>query len=159
MHSTRPQRLPKGTRRTRVGRFSERNRIYHVITKTSNNQPVFQSFGCARILIDLLHQQQTATHASSLAFVVMPDHLHWLMQLTGDRSLSICVNAVKSGSTRRINATTGRSGRLWQKGYYDHAIRTEEDLPAIARYIVANPVRAGIVASVRTYPHWDAMWL
>jgi REP element-mobilizing transposase RayT len=159
MRSTQLQRSPKGTRRTRVGRFSERNRIYHVITKTLHNQPVFQSYGNARILIDLLRQQQIGAHASSLAFVVMPDHLHWLLQLTGERSLSICVNAIKSGSTRRINTRIGNSGRLWQKGFYDHAIRTEEDLPAVARYIVANPVRAGIVASVKAYPHWDAVWL
>jgi hypothetical protein len=37
-------------------------------------------------------------------------------------------------------------------------IRREEDLVSIARYIVANPLRAGIVKSVREYPHWDAVW-
>jgi len=38
-------------------------------------------------------------------------------------------------------------------------MRKEEDLQALARYIVANPLRAGLVKRVGDYPHWDAMWL
>jgi REP-associated tyrosine transposase len=159
MLSTKRNGTPKGTRQTRVGRYNERNRIYHVITKSLDNEAIFLSFANARIVIDLLRQQQDGAHANSLAFVLMPDHLHWLMQITGERSLSTCVNAVKSGSTRRINSVTGRSGRLWQKGFYDHAIRCEKDVRSTARYIVANPLRAGIVTSVTDYPHWDAIWL
>ena len=48
---------------------------------------------------------------------------------------------------------------LWQRGYYDRAIRSDEDLPSIARYIVGNPIRAGLVTSVGQYPHWDASWI
>jgi len=106
-----------------------------------------------------MRREDDAGHSETLAFVLMPDHLHWLLQLTGDRSLSGCVNTVKSFATRTINGISGRQGRLWQKGFYDRAIRREEDLVGIARYIVANPVRAGIARSVREYPHWDAIWL
>ncbi|MCF6281296.1 MAG: hypothetical protein L3J28_03650 [Candidatus Polarisedimenticolaceae bacterium] len=42
---------------------------------------------------------------------------------------------------------------------HDRAIRKEEDLVAIARYIVANPLRAGLVKSIKDYPHWDCVWL
>ncbi|MFP3408382.1 transposase, partial [Pseudomonas sp. SIMBA_065] len=48
---------------------------------------------------------------------------------------------------------------IWQPGYQDHALRREERLVHVARYIVANPLRAGLVKSVRDYPHWDAVWL
>ncbi len=158
MRSSNGRRQLKGTAKTRVGRYSEHNRIYHVVTKTQGNEPLLEPFSSARIVIDMLRQQQDQNYATSLAFVVMPDHLHWLMQLTGERDLSVCVNAVKSGSTRRINASTCRSGKLWQKGFYDHALRADEDIPAIARYIIANPVRAGIVKSVWEFSHWDAIW-
>ena len=60
-------------------------------------------------------------------------------------------------SINRILQTPGQ--RRWQTGFHDHALRTEEDLPAIARYVIANPLRAGIVTSVRAYPHWDTVWL
>jgi len=48
---------------------------------------------------------------------------------------------------------------IWQAGYHDHALRKEEDIRDVARYIVMNPVRAGLVRSVREYPLWDAKWL
>ena len=149
----------KGSSKTRVGRLSERNRIYHVVTKTQGNEPLLRPFASARIVIDMLRQQQDQHFATTLAFVVMPDHLHWLLQLTGERSLSVCVNTLKSGSSRRINAAICRSGNLWQKGFFDHALRVEEDIPAIARYIIANPVRARIVRSAGKFPHWDVIWL
>lgn len=52
-----------------------------------------------------------------------------------------------------------RQGRLWQPGFHDHAVRREESLEAIARYIVANPLRAGLVKKVGDYPLWDAIWV
>jgi hypothetical protein len=48
---------------------------------------------------------------------------------------------------------------VWQKGFYDRALRSDEDVAAVARYIVANPLRAGLVDSVREYPFWDAIWV
>ncbi len=42
---------------------------------------------------------------------------------------------------------------LWQKSYYDHVLRTEEDVRKVARYIVANPVRAGLVRTASDYPY------
>ena len=49
--------------------------------------------------------------------------------------------------------------RLWQKGYYDHLIRNEEDLIASARYIIANPLRAKLIANVADYPYWDCVYV
>jgi putative transposase len=74
----------------------------------------------------------------------MPDHVHWLFQLIGERSLSAVVRGVKTFSARNI----GRP--IWQKSFYDRGIRKEDDLIGVARYIIANPVRAGLV---------DAVWL
>ena len=83
----------------------------------------------------------------------MPDHLHWLMSLGDAAALSLVVRAVKSLSTREI----GRP--VWQRGFHDRALRREADLRQAARYIVANPLHAGIVSRVGEYPHWDAVWL
>jgi len=88
----------------------------------------------------------------------MPDHLHWLVELS-DVDLSRLVLRVKSCSAIALNRALGQCGRLWQKGFHDHALRKDEDLRAVARYVVANPLRAGLVDSVGDYPHWDAPWL
>ncbi|MCY1446959.1 hypothetical protein D9M71_635550 [compost metagenome] len=49
--------------------------------------------------------------------------------------------------------------KIWQKGFHDHALRHDEDLQDVARYIVANPLRAGLVKRAGDYPLWDAAWL
>ncbi len=56
-----------------------------------------------------------------------------------------------------INRTLGLKGRLWQKGYYDRAVRKDEDVKHMARYVVQNPIRAGLVHRVHDYPLWDSL--
>jgi REP element-mobilizing transposase RayT len=94
-----------------------------------------------------------------MAWVLMPDHLHWLIQLGDRHSLSEVIRMFKGRSSLAINTVLERAGAIWQRGFYDHALRREEDVEDIARYIVANPVRAGLVRSVREYSLWDAKWL
>lgn len=95
---------------------------------------------------------------STLAFVLMPDHLHWLVQLHGG-PLSDLARRFKSRSAAAINHANATPGvRLWQAGFHDHAVRDGQDIRALARYIVANPLRAGLADSVGDYPHWDAAW-
>ncbi len=88
----------------------------------------------------------------------MPDHFHWLIEL-GDSSLDELMRRVKTNSARVINRQRSSSGPLWQAGYHDRALRQEEDVQAVARYVVANPLRAGLVARLGDYPLWDAIWL
>jgi putative transposase len=90
--------------------------------------------------------------------VVMPDHFHWLMKLQHG-SLAGIVQRVKSKTAISVNRLTGKQGRLWQSGYHDAAARHEDDLIHFARYIVANPLRAGLASRVGDYPLWDATWL
>jgi Transposase and inactivated derivatives len=110
------------------------------------------------LLVAQLRQAQDEGAAQSLAWVVMPDHFHWLVEL-GPVSLKTLMRRVKSRSTLAINRLQGRSGRLWQKGFHDRALRREENVQAVARYIVLNPKRAGLVERIGDYSHWDAIWL
>ena len=66
---------------------------------------------------------------------------------------------VKSRSAIAVNRATLGESALWQRGYHDHALRKDEDIKDVARYIVANPVRAGLVARVGDYSLWDTVWL
>ena len=109
------------------------------------------------------HQRLRALHDAgsirSLAFVVMPDHVHWLFELGETMPLGDVVRRFKAGAAHDINRHLGRSGPIWQKNYFDRAVRKDENLRAIARYMVANPLRAGLVAHIGEYPHWDAVWI
>jgi len=98
-------------------------------------------------------------NAKTLAFVVMPDHVHWLIQLPDKTPLSKVLHSIKSVSAHRLNRHLKRKGRFWQDGFHDHALRKEEAVIDAARYIIANPKRAGLVSTVRDYSHWDAIWV
>jgi len=112
-------RLPpsKGTHRTRLGRVSIPGQIYHVIAATKNRRPHFAVFERGRFVVQALMRVQTQSIATTIAYVVMPDHLHWLMQIHRQMDLSTCVGNIKSYSARKSNATTGSRGSVWQRGF------------------------------------------
>ena len=143
----------------RAGRRSIPGQCYHIITCTADRRSVFAELQSGRQVVRSLRRLEDAGVSRSLAFVVMPDHVHWLMELQLEKSLPACVGSMKSSVARAINAQKSRCGPIWQRGYMDRAIRGEDDLVRVARYIVANPLRAGIVADVRDYPLWDSVWL
>ena len=143
----------------RLGRYSETGRIYLVTAVTHQREPLFSAFELARIVVHALRKADALGRCRSLAFVVMPDHVHWLVELR-DGDLSALVGQFKATAAGGINRRLDTAGRQrWQKGFHDHALRKDEDLVALARYVVANPLRAGIVRRIGDYPHWDAIWL
>ena len=151
--------MPPSAIELRRGRVSEIGRIYLITAVTLDRVPLFEDLALARTTIAHLRHADAHGRSKTLAWVLMPDHLHWLVQLA-DGELSRLVAGFKAGSASSINRILQTPGqRRWQMGFHDHALRTEEDLAAIARYVIANPLRAGIVTSVRAYPHWDTVWL
>ncbi len=109
-------------------------------------------------MVNEFRKAQDQAMVNSLAWVVMPDHFHWLVELRSG-NLSDLMRKVKTGSALAVTKEKGESSRVWQKGYHDRAVRREEDLLQMARYIVANPIRAGLVTRYGDYPLWDAIWL
>ena len=144
--------------RLRIGRYAEQNRIYLLTANTLRREPVFRDYCLGSLVVHQFRQAQDDGFADSLAWVVMPDHFHWLVQLNKG-SLGQLMCQAKSLSARAVNSVTGRSGSLWQQGFHDHALRKEEDLVKLARYVVANPLRAGLVEKLGDYPLWDAIWV
>ncbi|MFJ2710352.1 REP-associated tyrosine transposase [Pseudomonas sp. NPDC087346] len=144
--------------RLRRGRYAESNRIYLLTTNTHGRQPVFQNFELGRLVVNQFRHAQQQGVANSLAWVVMPDHFHWLVELQCG-SLGDLMQKTKSLSAKAVNKSVGHKVSLWQKGFHDRALRREEDLIKMARYIVANPLRAGLVEKLGDYPLWDAIWV
>jgi len=85
-------------------------------------------------------------------FVLMPDHFHLLLRLNRG-SLAQEMASFSKFTGRRINNLLGGAGSFWQEGYYEHAIRSEDDLRDILTYILQNPVRAGLVNVPEAWPY------
>ena len=141
------------------GRVSLAYNAYFVMTVTQNRIPYFQDFYCARLLVTEMHRLHEENQLESLAWVIMSDHLHWLFQLQENQSLSQIVRLLKGRAAHRINHYLQRQGSIWDRAFHDHALRKDEDIKNIARYIVANPLRAKLVEKLDDYPMWDAAWL
>ncbi|MGY2138324.1 REP-associated tyrosine transposase [Pseudomonas reactans] len=144
--------------RLRIGRFSEPNRTYLITTNTHERLPIFSDFNLGRLVVGQFRLAQYQGRVNSLAWVIMPDHFHWIIELQRG-SLADLMRQVKSKSTRSVNGASGRKGRLWQESFHDRALRKEDDLVKMARYVVANPLRAGLVDKIGDYPLWDAIWI
>jgi len=144
----------------RKGRVSLTGHVYLVTAVAHERQPLFTDIKVGRTIVQRMMHSGRVGDTESWAFVVMPDHFHWLLVLAGEKSLSEVIGAVKRHSARQINEIDRCSGRqIWQRGFHDHALRRDEDVAQVARYIVANPLRAGLVKRIGDYPLWDAIWL
>lgn len=105
-----------------------------------------------------MQKAEGCCEARTLCWVMMPDHMHWLMELQ-NHSLTTTVGRLKSRPTLLYNRLKSRNGRIWQRNFHDQPIRHDADVLPAARYIVNNAVRAGLVMDCRHYPLWDAIWL
>jgi len=86
-----------------------------------------------------------------LAYCFMPDHLHVLVE--GESEDSDCLRFIKRAKQLtgfHYNRDFGE--RLWQRYGFEHVLRNDEATLSIARYIVENPIRAGLVNRVDEYP-------
>jgi len=90
-------------------------------------------------------------HVGLDAFVVMPNHVHGIINLMDGASidergrtrqgLPEVVRAFKAFSSRQINSLREKQASIWQRSYYEHIIREEESLNQIREYIETNPLR------------------
>ena len=81
------------------------------------------------------------------AWVIMPNHVHMLVEPVAGKSLSEILQGIKSVSSHAVNRLLGRDGDFWQSESYDHLIRDDADRARCIEYIAQNPVRAGLVKS------------
>ena len=141
------------SRNLRVGRRSIPGCAYLVTTATHRRLPLLQKFQQACLVCRAIDHVSRMSDTQTLCYVVMPDHLHWLIQLGEQHGLSTTVSMMKNLSSRWLG------GQIWQAGFHDRALREADDIRGMARYVVANPLRAGLVKQLGDYPFWNAIWL
>ena len=137
----------------RKGRFPEEGRAYALTKSVSSGISLTEHPSVAKALIEALFWMERQNVFSLGAFVIMPDHYHAVIALTGTKSLSQIMRSIGSYTAREGNRIKGSSGQFWQRGYYDRAIRKTEDINDIFEYIHHNPVRRGLVQVAEEWPY------
>jgi putative transposase len=124
---------------------------YFVTICTANRADVFRSARAVDPMVALLLHSAAAMDFAAAAYCFMPDHLHVLLVAESDHAALLeCVRRFKQLSAFDYRRQTG--GALWQAGYFEHALRGSEQTDAVARYILENPVRAGLCRAFQEYP-------
>ena len=153
-------RLPTlGYRRLRTGRRSLSGQLYLITWTTSQRKPHFLDPELARATARTISSAELWLPSRCLCWVLMPDHWHGLIKLGEGANLSTVVQRIKGVTARYVNQSCAFDGPLWAKGFHDHALRRDEAIEQAARYIIANPVRAGLVEELMDYPYWDAYFI
>jgi putative transposase len=124
----------------------------HVFSLTVTTYERFAWFGrypqLAKAVQGTIVQTAVERGSELFAWCIMPDHVHLLIQ---DADVVAFVRLVK-GRSVPVARPLAPSRRLWQRSFFDHALRREESTEHVARYILNNPVRAGLVEHAVDYP-------
>jgi len=144
----------RGSHQLRKGRRSIPNAYYFLTTSTFNRSCLLSDLGIASALFDAFDWLEAERRIKWICIVVMPDHIHAVIQLGSEQTLPKIMRSFKNFTARQINDLLGRQGALWQEGYYDYGIRKDESLKEIIQYCYENPVRRGLTKDAKDYPYW-----
>ena len=112
----------------------------------------FRAPDLARLVGARLDAGMVAVGGPVHAWCWMPDHLHLVIAQAADVVGWVC--AFKSVTARNTRAV-GWAGPLWQRSFHDRCLeRSDESVERAVRYVVENPVGAGLVGDVRDWPYW-----
>jgi putative transposase len=124
---------------------------HHVTTRGNRRQTTFFAPPDYRAFETLLKQFCVASGVEVLAYCLMPNHPHGILTPPTPTSLSKAFGNTKEAYSRIINARHGWQGHLWQGRYYSVPLGPEH-LYRAARYVLENPVRAGMVEAPGDWP-------
>ena len=124
----------------------------HVFSITISTHERYEWFaryaGLSEALVGIIRETARERRAGLFAWCVMPEHLHLALR---DSNIRDFVRLIK-GRCTPIARRYDRTRRLWQRSFHDRGVRREESLISVARYVLNNPVRAGLVADAAAYP-------
>jgi putative transposase len=109
-----------------------------------------------QLLARVLRERREQHGFRLTAWVFLPDHWHAIFFPRFPLTISRLMEAIKVGSTLRLNEVRKESGLLWQPRFFDRALRTVKEYGEKVGYIHQNPVQAGLVRRAEDWP-WSSV--
>ena len=123
-------------------------RAYFITICVKHGKAIFSNKKLAERSIGYLKENKEKHNYKIYAYCLMPDHLHLLLNPScSDIPVSKFLQTFKSQTGFWYKNEHGTP--LWQRGFYDHIVRRNEDLIKIAQYILDNPIRKGLTERLR----------
>ena len=168
----------------RLTHLYEPGMVYLLTTNTHRREPVFANPSFAQAAHEDIAFYACKFSATSAAHVIMPDHFHWIIhpspqdferfareeKQTGGKYAHaperFYLSKIMEDYKRHVsfvvnNERDARGAQVWQDGFRDDGLRMSDAIRAAVRYVVMNPVKAGLVQAPEEYLYlaWDAAWL
>ena len=136
-------------------RYYVPNAIVFITQVVEWRTPVFDEPRWVELLLVTLRNVKERHPFAMLGYVILPDHLHLLIKPAPPETHSTVMQSFKPNFTHAYKEITAIPDGLkfWQKRFFDHVIRDEEDFERHLHYIHYNPVKHGLVARPEDWPH------
>ncbi len=145
--------LPQRKHLHRLQRIYVHPPIFLITICTLGRRPVLANISMAEAICTALQDAARRNRWRVGRYVIMLDHIHFFCTPAEQPlSLSAFVGGFKEASTRQA-WQSGWQGRLWQREFFDHLLRSEESYQEKWDYVRLNPVRAGLCETAEEWPH------
>lgn len=137
-------------------RFRQPGGYYFFTLVTYKRRQLFADSRNVEILKSAIHKVKSKYSFSLYAMVILPDHLHCILKLPeNDSDFSTRLRLIKRNFSMMLNAPVNqrKEKEIWQRRFWEHVIRDEEDWKRHMDYIHYNPVKHGLVESPVNWVH------
>ena len=131
--------------------YSQLGTACSVTIAVRGRRRVFVDPRVANATVTVLREHAARTGTPVYGYCVMPDHVHLVVGASPACDIVTFVGQFKN-LAQRAAWGHGVAGAFWQTGFWDHVLQQDEQVDAVVRYVLHNPVRGGLVASWRDYP-------
>ena len=129
--------------------------LYHIHNRGARRVSIFREARNYVYVARLMAQVAKECQLTVIAYCLLPNHYHWLVQQDGEVAAGMLPRRVFGSYSQAYNRTYRESGTLFQGPFSARAVDTDDYVRHLCRYIHANPVRHGIVDSPGEWPHSD----
>ena len=128
--------------------------IFHVTARGVDGAPIFRDDDDRRSFLRLLRETVTRYRWACHAFCLMTNHYHLVLEAR-QPDLSLGIQRLNGTHAQRFNRRHGRTGHLFGARYASWVVDSEAHFRATCRYVLLNPVRAGLCDRARDWP-WSS---
>lgn len=126
---------------------------YFVTICAKDKQPYFLNTSLAKNICDEINHLTKILTLTTYAYIIMPEHLHWLLSFEDPNlNLSKIMRLLKGHIIKEARSL--KIEFCWQRSFYDHVLRREENIFQVAQYITENSLRRNLVKNLEDYSYW-----
>ena len=140
----------------RIPRGHLAGHAFHVLNRGNGGATVFHADGDYQAFLDLLAAARARHPVKLLAFCLMPNHFHLVLQPTHSAAISPFMQWWMTSHVRRYHRHYHSHGHVWQGRFKSFPIQQDAHLLTVVRYVLQNPVRAHLVDRAPEWP-WSSL--